>query len=95
MTGEITLRGRVLPVGGVKEKLLAAHRAGLTHFFMPSKNSKDLEDIPRRVLRELKLEVVDHVDTVLEGVLLPPLPAPEPDPDSEAAGGAEDTQPEV
>ncbi len=96
MTGEITLRGRVLAVGGVKEKLLAAHRAGLTHFFMPAKNSKDLEDIPRRVMRELKLEFVDDIDTVLEGVLLPPLPAPEPEPEQEeAAGVAEDTQTEV
>ena len=76
MTGEITLRGRILPVGGVKEKLLAAHRAGLSRFFMPAKNEKDLEDIPRRVTREIKLELVDQVDAVLEAVLMDPIGPP-------------------
>ncbi len=71
MTGEITLRGRVLPVGGVKEKLLAAHRAGLSLFFLPAKNEKDLVDIPRRVLREVEVVLADHIDTVLDKVLLP------------------------
>ncbi len=71
MTGEITLRGRVLPVGGIKEKLLAAHRAGMKHFFLPAKNENDLEELPRRVLKDLKVVLVDHVDTILEQVLLP------------------------
>jgi ATP-dependent Lon protease len=65
MTGEITLRGRVLPIGGLKEKLLAAHRAGLTTVIVPKENRKDLREIPRRVLRLLRLVLVDHVDDVL------------------------------
>ncbi|MBN2471952.1 MAG: endopeptidase La [Anaerolineae bacterium] len=71
MTGEITLRGRVLPVGGIKEKLLAAHRAGLKEFYMPAKNKSDLDEMPRRVLKEMQVVMVDHVDAVLEQVLLP------------------------
>ena len=71
MTGEITLRGRVLPVGGIKEKLLAAHRAGLKEFYMPAKNKPDLEELPKRVLKDMRVVMVDHVDAVLEEVLLP------------------------
>jgi ATP-dependent Lon protease len=73
MTGEITLRGRVLPVGGVKEKVLAARRSGLTHFVLPRKNDKDLVEIPRRLLRDVQLILVDRVEEVLEAALLPPL----------------------
>jgi ATP-dependent Lon protease len=65
MTGEITLRGQVLPVGGLKEKVLAAHRAGLTTFVAPSKNKKDLPDVPRDVQRDLRIIFVDHMDKVL------------------------------
>ena len=65
MTGEITLRGKVLPVGGLKEKVLAAHRAGLKTFVAPSKNQKDLPDIPRDVQRDLRIIFVDHMDKVL------------------------------
>ncbi len=65
MTGEITLRGQVLPVGGLKEKVLAAHRAGLTTFVAPSKNQKDLPDVPRDVQRDLRIIFVDHMDKVL------------------------------
>ncbi len=65
MTGEITLRGRVLPVGGVKEKLLAAHRAGVTKVLIPRENEKDLSDIPKRVLNVLSVELMDHMDQVL------------------------------
>ncbi len=71
MSGEITLRGRVLPVGGVREKLLTAHRAGLRLFLLPTRNKSDLQDIPRRVLKDLELVLIDHVDAVLEKVLLP------------------------
>jgi ATP-dependent Lon protease len=71
MTGEITLRGRLLPVGGIKEKLLAAHRAGMKEFFMPAKNKADLDEMPRRVLKDMRVVMVDHVDAVLEAVLLP------------------------
>jgi ATP-dependent Lon protease len=69
MTGEITLRGRVLPIGGLKEKLLAAHRAGLTTVVIPKENRKDLREIPRRVLKLLRLVLVDHVDEVLREAL--------------------------
>ncbi|MEQ9324882.1 MAG: endopeptidase La [Polyangiaceae bacterium] len=70
MTGEITLRGRVLPIGGLKEKLLAAHRAGLTTVIVPKENRKDLREIPRRVLKLLRLVLVDHVDDVLREALM-------------------------
>ncbi len=70
MTGEITLRGRVLPVGGLKEKILAAHRAGLTIVVIPKKNEKDLIEIPKRVKRDLKLVLVEHMDEVLPVALV-------------------------
>lgn len=70
MTGEITLRGRVLPIGGLKEKILAAHRAGIKHFILPAKNRKDLNDVPAGVLRNVKLHFVEHVDEVLKLALL-------------------------
>ena len=66
MTGEITLRGKVLPVGGIKEKLLAARRAGIREIIMCSKNQKDLEEISEQYLRGLKIHFVDHVPEVLE-----------------------------
>ena len=66
MTGEITLRGRVLPVGGVREKILAAHRAGLKTVIIPKLNMKDLVDVPKRVRDDLKITPVEHVDQVLE-----------------------------
>lgn len=85
MTGEITLRGRVLPIGGVKEKLLAAHRAGITHVLLPVENEKDLEEIPASVLSKLKISLVEHMDEVLahalyaESVSEQPLPFVVPD----------------
>ncbi|HSF82170.1 MAG TPA: endopeptidase La [Anaerolineales bacterium] len=69
MTGEITLRGRVLPVGGVREKVLAAHRAGLKVVIIPKQNVKDLIDVPKRARSELKILPVDHMDQVLEVAL--------------------------
>ncbi len=66
MTGEITLRGRVLPIGGVKEKLLAAHRAGIKVFILPEKNKRDLIDIPKEVLDTVEIKTVDNVDQVLK-----------------------------
>src|SRR4051812_1288930 len=69
MTGEITLRGRVLPIGGLKEKILAAHRSGITTVIMPKENAKDLRDIPKRVLKTLRVVPVDHMDEVLRVAL--------------------------
>lgn len=70
MTGEITLRGRVLPVGGLKEKALAAHRAGIKTFIMPRKNEKDLRDIPVNVRRDLTFVYVHGMDEVLNSALI-------------------------
>jgi ATP-dependent Lon protease len=73
MTGEITLRGRVMPIGGLKEKLLAAHRSGITTVIVPKENRKDLREVPRRVLRSTRVVLVDHMDDVLrEALCLPP-----------------------
>ncbi|WP_071395947.1 endopeptidase La [Bacillus tuaregi] len=69
MTGEITLRGRVLPIGGLKEKTLSAHRAGLTKIICPKENEKDLDDIPESVREELEFVLVSHVDEVLQHAL--------------------------
>jgi ATP-dependent Lon protease len=77
MTGEITLRGRILPIGGVREKVLAAHRAGLKTILMPEKNLKDLHDVPKSVRAELKIIPVTHMDQVLD-VALAPEPIIEP-----------------
>jgi ATP-dependent Lon protease len=71
MTGEITLRGRVLPVGGVREKVLASHRSGLKTVIIPERNEKDLEDIPKSVLKEMKLITVKHMDEILPIALHP------------------------
>jgi len=69
MTGEITLRGRVLPIGGLKEKLLAAKRAGLKKVVLPEKNKKDLDEIPKNILKGLKLEFVENIDDVIKHTL--------------------------
>ena len=66
MTGEITLRGKVLPVGGIKEKVLAAHRAGIRVFILPDDNRKDVTDIPRKVRRDIDFVYVKDMDHVLE-----------------------------
>ena len=70
LTGEITLRGRVLPVGGIKEKMLAAHRAGIKYVIMPVENRKDLSDIPANVRRKVEVKLVEHMDEVLDFALL-------------------------
>ncbi len=75
MTGEITLRGRVLGIGGLREKVLAAHRAGLKRVVLPKKNEKDLQDIPRKVRKDLEFIFVDRMEEVLPVALMPPLPA--------------------
>jgi ATP-dependent Lon protease len=72
MTGELTLRGRVLPVGGIKEKVLGAHRAGIRIVVLPEENSGDLEDVPENVRTDIQFRLVSHIDEVLEIALRPP-----------------------
>ncbi|HTC91850.1 MAG TPA: endopeptidase La [Terriglobales bacterium] len=74
MTGEITLRGKVLPIGGLKEKLLAAHRAGIFEVILPRENEKDLPDVPQSLLSQIKLHFADTMDEVLPIALERPLP---------------------
>jgi ATP-dependent Lon protease len=75
MTGEITLRGRVLPIGGVKEKVLGAHRAGLRRVLLPSHNEADLDDIPAELRKEITFVMLDSIDQVLREALTPREPA--------------------
>ncbi|MCX5858534.1 MAG: endopeptidase La, partial [Proteobacteria bacterium] len=75
MTGEITLRGRVLPIGGLKEKILAAHRSDITKILIPKDNEKDLSEVPKNILKALTIVPVDHMDQVLREALF--LPDPE------------------
>lgn len=82
MTGEITLRGRVLPIGGVKEKLMAAHRAGTKVVILPKANEKDLTEVPQEVLSVFEIHLVDSIDEVLQIALEEPIPV-EPDVESE------------
>ena len=70
MTGEITLRGRVLPIGGLKEKSLSAHRAGIKKVLFPRDNVKDLDDIPESVRKDLQFVPVEHMDAVLKHALV-------------------------
>src|SRR4029079_1329855 len=74
MTGEITLRGKVLPIGGVKEKVLAAHRAGMKTIIVPKDNEKDLADIPKSVMDVLEIHMVREMDEVLKIALTEPIP---------------------
>ncbi len=82
MTGEITLRGKVLPIGGLKEKILAAHRAGVKTIIVPKDNEKDLADIPKNVLDALNVHLVSTMDEVLKIALAGPLTPLPPSPDS-------------
>ncbi len=92
MTGEITLRGRVLPIGGVREKVLAAHRAGLKTVILPEKNLKDLIDLPKAAKTELKIIPVKHMDEVLQialapkAIMEPPRPRRQPRDDNQDEG---------
>jgi ATP-dependent Lon protease len=74
MTGEVTLRGKVLPIGGLKEKLLAAHRAGIFEAIMPAENEKDMADFPDILKNSMKLHWVDQMDDVLKIALEGPIP---------------------
>ncbi len=93
MTGEITLRGRVLPVGGLREKILAAHRAGLKTVLLPERNMKDLVDVPKKVRTDLKIVPVTHMDQVLQVALHPPVEKP-PRPKRTRAANGKDEHPE-
>ncbi len=86
MTGEITLRGRVLPIGGLKEKVLAAHRAEVVTVLIPKENEKDIREIPTQVQKKVKLVLVEHMDEVLNHALLPD---PVPDQPEEKLKGEE------
>jgi ATP-dependent Lon protease len=70
MTGEVTLRGNVLPIGGLKEKVLAAHRGGIKKVLIPIENEKDIRDIPSVILKSIEIEMVEHMDQVLRKALL-------------------------
>ena len=70
MTGEITLRGRVLPIGGLKEKMIAAHRGGIRTVIVPKENEKDLKDIPAQVTRAIRIVLVENMDQVLATALV-------------------------
>jgi ATP-dependent Lon protease len=93
MTGEITLRGRVLPIGGLKEKVLAADRGGIKKVLIPKENAKDIREIPKKIRERLEIHLVDHADEALrealaldrpEDFLKPPRPAAEPAPETAA-----------
>jgi ATP-dependent Lon protease len=71
MTGEVTLRGRVLPVGGIKMKILAAHRAGLNTVILPKRNDKDLDDVPAEVRDTMNFILVERIDEAIEAALKP------------------------
>ncbi len=85
MTGEVTLRGRALEIGGVKEKVIAAHRAGIKTVILPKENEKDLEELPKEVINDLKFVFVGHMDEVLPVALVKPLKAQKVE-DKEPAG---------
>jgi ATP-dependent Lon protease len=89
MTGELTLRGNVLPVGGIKEKLLAAHRAGIKSVLVPARNERDLEELPKDVREQLTVHLVKRVDEVLPLVLEPPIAGETPSMPPPAAPSAD------
>jgi ATP-dependent Lon protease len=87
MTGEITLRGSVLPVGGIKEKVLAAHRAGIKRVLLPERNRKDLVDIPESIRKDIELVFVKKIQEVLD-LALETVPVVVPGPGTPATPGA-------
>ena len=94
MTGEITLRGRVLAIGGLKEKVLAAHHANIYHMLIPRENEKDLAEIPAKIQKSMKFTIVDTMDRVIETALLDaPTPQKENQPEDQPAEIAELPEP--
>ena len=85
MTGEITLQGQVLPIGGVKQKVLAAHRAGLKTVILPMRNEADLEDVPEDIRETMTFVLADTVDDVLEAALVSGSETEQMEPAAEAA----------
>ena len=83
MTGEVSLRGRVLPVGGIKSKVLAAHDRGIRQVILPQENAPDVEQLPEDVKREMDIHLVSHMTEVLELALEPPVAVPHPPPPHE------------
>jgi ATP-dependent Lon protease len=75
MTGEVTLQGKVMPIGGLKQKVLAAHRAGLKEVILPKRNEGDLDDVPEQVRNEIEFHIADRIDQVLEWALEPEIEA--------------------
>jgi ATP-dependent Lon protease len=96
MTGEITLSGLVFPVGGIKEKVLAAHRAGIRRIILPSRNESDLEDIPEDVRKELEVVPVSRISEVADAALekLVASPPPPPPAAEKSRDGSRATEPE-
>ncbi|HEX3509453.1 MAG TPA: endopeptidase La [Candidatus Dormibacteraeota bacterium] len=88
MTGEITLRGRVLPIGGIKEKVLGAHRAGIRRVLLPTRNEADLDDIPADLRGEMELVLIDSIDQVLREALTPKVGSPSAAPAGSRSNGA-------
>ncbi|MCX7895140.1 MAG: endopeptidase La [Thermoanaerobaculum sp.] len=93
MTGEITLRGKVLPVGGIKDKVLAAYRAGIAEVILPQENEKDLEEIPEEVRSAMQFHLVSHMDEILPLVLDGPLPTASGSAEGQTATRAAEVQP--
>ena len=94
MTGEITLRGRVLPIGGLKSKILAAHLAGAGMVILPKKNEKDLRDIPEEIRKQVKLVLADSMDQVLEAALRRARSRSRPSPRRSSRAAASSPKPE-
>jgi ATP-dependent Lon protease len=96
MTGEITLRGEVLPIGGLKEKLLAAHRGGIDTVLIPRENERDLIEIPKNIKQNLVIKPVRWIDEVLDVALSehPELPSASPDSEAQAEGPEKAAAPE-
>ena len=92
MTGEITLRGRVIPIGGLKEKILAARRGNINTILVPKGNEKDLTGIPKEILKNINIHLVDHMDDVIYHALLEKQEDCEPSADLSTQLGAYNTE---